>query len=170
MKHVIFGSGPVGLAVMDELLAQGERSIRVVNRRGEALVPEGVEVRKGDVSDPEAAKALSEGAEVLYGCVNPAYTEWVKVFPGLQAGLIAAARASGARLVMMENLYMYGLVDGHPLTEDLPFGATNRKGTTRARMAQDLMAAHQRGDIRATAGRASDFVGRACWGLPWATG
>jgi predicted dinucleotide-binding enzyme len=31
--HVIFGTGPVGLAVMDELLSQG-KPVRMVNRRG----------------------------------------------------------------------------------------------------------------------------------------
>ena len=35
--HVIFGTGPVGMAVMDELIARG-RTVRLVNRRGRANV------------------------------------------------------------------------------------------------------------------------------------
>ena len=39
--HVIFGTGPVGLAVMDELLRQGKR-VRMVNRSGLKTAPAGV--------------------------------------------------------------------------------------------------------------------------------
>ncbi len=42
--HVVFGSGPVGLAVVDTLIAQGKQ-IRVVSRSGSRrAVPEAVEV------------------------------------------------------------------------------------------------------------------------------
>src|SRR5262249_50597374 len=40
-----------------------------------------------------------------------------------------------------------------------PFRPTTRKGRVRAQMAEDLMAAHQAGIVRATSGRASDFYG-----------
>jgi nucleoside-diphosphate-sugar epimerase len=59
----------------------------------------------------------------------------------------------------MENVYMYGPTGGRLLTEDLPYAANTRKGTTRARMSRDLFAAHEAGKVRATAGRASDFFG-----------
>jgi uncharacterized protein YbjT (DUF2867 family) len=39
--HLVFGTGPVGLAVMDELVGKGER-VRMVNRSGRASVPEEV--------------------------------------------------------------------------------------------------------------------------------
>jgi saccharopine dehydrogenase-like NADP-dependent oxidoreductase len=31
--HIVFGSGPVGVAVVETLLAQGRKGIRVVSRR-----------------------------------------------------------------------------------------------------------------------------------------
>ena len=37
---------------------------------------------------------------------------------GLQAAAIAVAQAAGARLVVMDNVYMYGRADGRPFTED----------------------------------------------------
>ena len=40
--HVVFGTGPVGMAVMDELLTKGKQ-VRMVNRSGKATLPEGVE-------------------------------------------------------------------------------------------------------------------------------
>jgi nucleoside-diphosphate-sugar epimerase len=156
--HVIFGAGPVGRAIMDTLVAQGKR-VRIVNRSGKANVPAGVEVCAGDASDPTSTKRLSSGAAVVYNCTNPPYTQWPQLFPALQAGVIEGAASAGAKLVVMENLYMYGPNGGKTLTEDLPYNPTPRKGATRAKMSRDLMAAHQSGKVRVAVGRAADFFG-----------
>ena len=66
--------------------------------------------------------------------------------------------AAGAKLVFGDNLYAYGPVDG-PLTEDLTYRASGPHGRTRARIADDLMIAHQQRRVRATIGRGSDFFG-----------
>jgi nucleoside-diphosphate-sugar epimerase len=156
--HVIFGTGPVGRAVMSELIAGGKR-VRLVNRSGKLNVPAGVEVVKGDASDPASTRAICQGAAVVYNSTNPPYTQWPQLFPALQAGVLEGAAAAGAKLVVMENLYMYGPTGGKTLTEDLPFHPTPRKGATRAKMAQDLMAAHKSGKVRVAVGRAADFFG-----------
>src|ERR687889_859351 len=156
--HVVFGTGPVGLAVMDELVSKGKR-VRMVNRSGRANVPEGVEVVGGDAADPTFTREVSEGASVVYFALNPPYNKWPELFPGLQAGVLEGAAAAGAKLIAMENLYMYGPTDGRPLTEDLPYAANTRKGTVRARMSQELMEAHTGGRVRVAIGRASDFFG-----------
>lgn len=155
--HVIFGAGPLGKAVMRELVSQGQR-VRMVNRSGKAVVPEGVEVVAGDATDPTSARAISSGADVIYQCAQPAYTEWVTKFPSYQAAILEAAAAHQARLVIAENLYMYGSPNG-PLTEDLPYSATTRKGRVRAKMSEDWQVAHRAGKVQAVAGRASDFYG-----------
>src|ERR687893_2140709 len=156
--HVVFGTGPVGLAVMDELLKKGKR-VRMVNRGGRASVPEGVEVAGGDATDESFAREASEGASVVYFALNPPYTRWAELFPPLQAGVIAGAAAAGAKLVAVENLYMYGLTGGRPLSEDLPHAPNTRKGAVRAAMSEDLMGAHKSGKVRVAVGRASDFFG-----------
>jgi nucleoside-diphosphate-sugar epimerase len=156
--HVVFGTGPVGLAIMDELVSKGKR-VRMVNRSGRASVPEGVEVVGGDATDKAFAREASEGASVVYFALNPPYDKWTKLFPGLQAGVLEGAASAGAKLVAMENLYMYGLTRGRPLTEDLPYAPNTRKGTVRARMSQELMEAHKSGRVRVAIGRASDFFG-----------
>jgi nucleoside-diphosphate-sugar epimerase len=76
----------------------------------------------------------------------------------MNAAIIQGAAAAGAKLVVAENLYMYGPVSG-PITEELPYRAMTRKGRVRAQIAEDLMAAHRAGIVRATSGRASDFYG-----------
>lgn len=156
--HVVFGTGPVGLAVMDELLKKGRR-VRMVNRGGRASVPEGVEVVGGDATDEAFAREASEGASVVYFALNPPYTRWAELFPPLQAGVIGGAAAAGAKLVAVENLYTYGLTGGRPLTEDLPHAPNTRKGAVRSGMARELMDAHASGRVRVAVGRASDFFG-----------
>lgn len=155
--HVVFGAGQVGAAIARALSARGGR-VRVVSRRGRAEVPAGVEVARGDASDPADARQASRGGVVVYGTAQPPYTRWPEEFPPILDGVIEAAAATGARLVWADNLYMYGPHHG-PLTEDLPYRATGRKGLTRARMAETLMAAHRSGKVRATIGRASNFYG-----------
>ncbi len=66
---------------------------------------------------------------------------------------------AGARLVAMDNLYMYGPIGNRPITEELPYLATTRKGRVRAQMATDLLAAHRAGRVQVAIGRASDFFG-----------
>ncbi|MEZ4516612.1 MAG: GDP-mannose 4,6-dehydratase [Chloroflexota bacterium] len=74
-------------------------------------------------------------------------------------GIVDGVGRSGARLVMGDNLYMYGPTGGQPLREDMPYTATGRKGKTRAEIARMVLDAHKTGQIRATIGRASDFYG-----------
>jgi nucleoside-diphosphate-sugar epimerase len=156
--HVVFGTGTVGLAVMDELVSKGKR-VRMVNRSGRANVAEGVEVVGGDAADPTFTRKVSEGASVVYFALNPPYDKWPELFPPLQAGVLEGASSVGAKLIAMENLYMYGPTGGRPITEDLPHAPNTRKGTVRATMAKELMGTHTSGKVRVAVGRASDFFG-----------
>jgi nucleoside-diphosphate-sugar epimerase len=159
-RHVIFGTGPVGMAIMDELCTR-DVSIRMVNRSGKTSepLPPNVELVNGDASDPEFAIQAAQGADVIYFALNPPYNTWTELFPSLQAAVIAAAEATNARLVVMENVYMYGNTGGAPIHERLPHAAHTRKGRVRAAMHRDLVEAHDAGRIRFVSGRASDFFG-----------
>jgi nucleoside-diphosphate-sugar epimerase len=157
-RHVIFGTGAIGLATLDALRRRGE-TVRLVSRSGIARVPDDVEVVGGDAADPAFTVAVTQGASVLYQTLNPPYHEWTAQFPALQAGVLAAAQANGARLVSMENVYMYGRPNGQPLTEDRPYAAHTKKGQLRGGMARELLAAHHAGRVQVAIGRASDYFG-----------
>jgi nucleoside-diphosphate-sugar epimerase len=157
--HVIFGTGAVGMSVMDELIRRGPRRVRMVNRSGRARVPAGVEVVGGNATDETFAREASEGASVVYFALNPPYNKWPELFPRLQAGVLEGAASAGAKLIAMENLYMYGSTDGRPITEDLPYAPNSRKGRLRAMMSEVLMEAHRSGRVRVAIGRASDYFG-----------
>jgi nucleoside-diphosphate-sugar epimerase len=158
MKQVVFGTGPVGTALADLLASRGEQVV-AVNRSGRAATGGSVEVVAGDASDPEFTASVVTGAAVAYQCLNPPYTKWPELFPGLQASVLQSAKRSGAKLVSLENMYAYGPTRGAPLTEDLPLAATGRKGKARAQMTQELLDAHAAGDVRVAMGRAADYFG-----------
>ena len=157
-RHVIFGTGAVGLATLDALLRRGE-TVRMVNRSGSAPVPDRIEVIGGDAADPRFTIDVTRGAQVVYQALNPPYSRWLEQFPALQAGVLAAAETHGARLVSMENVYMYGRPAGRPLTENRDYAAHTKKGKLRGRMAQELLDAHQAGRVAVAIGRASDYFG-----------
>ena len=154
-RHVILGAGPVGQAIAAHLVDQGVTPT-IVTRSGTSV--SGATTRRADIIDPGQLAAAVAGADVVYQCAQPAYHRWQEEFPSLQAGVIDAVAASGSLLVVVENLYGYGPVDGE-LTEDLPLRAGTRKGAVRARMYLDLVDAHQAGRIRMVVARASDFFG-----------
>jgi nucleoside-diphosphate-sugar epimerase len=158
VDHVVLGAGAVGMAVAEALVAR-EASVRVVSRSGLREPVAGVQSVAGDVTDPGFAASATRGARVIYHALNPPYHRWAQEFPGLQAVAIAAAQSAGARLVVMDNVYMYGRANGRPFTEQRAYDAHTRKGRVRARMARDLMAAHEAGRVQVTVGRASDFFG-----------
>ncbi len=155
--HVVFGTGPLGMSVVRELVRRGQR-VRVINRSGSAAVPAGVEVTRADAYEHAQTVDITRGAAVVYQCAQPGYAEWAQKFPPLQTSILNAAAANGAKLIVGENLYMYGRVHGS-IHEALPFNATNRKGTVRAKMAQELIDAHKAGKVRMATARGSDFYG-----------
>ena len=131
----------------------------MVNRSGSAPVPDEVDVIRGDAADQRFTVDVTHGAQVVYQTLNPPYSRWVEEWPGLQAGVLAAAQAHDARLVSMENVYMYGRPAGRPLTETRDYAAHTKKGQLRGRMAHELLAAHQAGKVSVAIGRASDYFG-----------
>jgi nucleoside-diphosphate-sugar epimerase len=166
--QVIFGAGPLGLAVMRAQHRAGNQ-VRIVTRSGRAAVPEGVEVMAADAADHTAARRACQGAAVVYHCAATPYATWPQTLPPLMDGIIAGAAAAGARLVYGDNLYCSGPVSG-PLTEGLPYRATGPNGRVPAQLAEMLLAAHEWGMVRATIGRASDFFGPHVRCPPWGIG
>ena len=157
--HIVVGLGPVGRAVVGELVGRGIR-VRAIASHADAGMPPGVECVVADMTEPASARRALAGATVVYHAASAPYPRWPELLPALMHGVIAAATAVGARIVYADNLYEYGPVDG-PLTEDLPARATGPNGRVRAALAAELLEADAAGTVRAAIGRASDYYG------PW---
>ena len=156
--HVIFGTGPLGKWTARELVKLG-KNVRMINRSGKAeRLPVEIELVASDAYDLHKNIELTRGAYTVYQCAQPHYYEWVEKFPKLQKAILDAAAANETKLVVGDNLYMYGLFSGK-LVEDSPIAPNSRKGKVRAEMAQAVLDAHAAGQVRASIGRASDFFG-----------
>ncbi len=158
--HVVVGaSGGTGSALVRELVGRGRR-VRAVNRSGRLTAPAGVEVVAGDATDPVRMREVCRDAGVVYNAVNVPFTQWRDRFPAAVDGVLAGARAAGARLVFVDDTWMYGRVRA-PMTEDLPYRPVSDKGVLRAWLAERVLAAHARGHVRTVIGRAPELYGPA---------
>src|SRR5215211_2499883 len=163
VNHVVFGTGAIGRAVAEELVRRGE-SVRMVNRSGEMdEAPVEVEVVSSDFYDPVKVREVTRDAMVVYQASQPSYNQWPEKFPLLQKAIIEGLTGSNAKLVLVENVYMYGHTHGKPMTEDTPYDAHTRKGRVRGEISKAALAAHKEGRLRVTAGRGGKFFG------PWGT-
>jgi nucleoside-diphosphate-sugar epimerase len=163
INHIVLGTGAIGRAVMEELIKRGE-SVRMVNRSGKMdEVPARVEVVASDLYDPAKVREVTRDAKIVYQASQPNYNEWPEKFPLLQKSIIDGLTGSAAKLVIVENLYMYGDTNGKPMTEDTPHNAHTRKGRVRGEISRAAFNAHKEGRLRITSARGGNFFG------PWGT-
>ena len=156
-RHVVVGAGAVGTGVALRLANAGHH-VRVVTRSGSGASHERIERIAADASDASRLGEIAVGAHAIFNCANPTYSTWATAWPPMQTAMIAAAEATGARLVTMGNLYAYG-ADTSPMAATDPLDPPSKKGAIRAAMWEQAIEAHQAGRIRTTEVRASDFFG-----------
>jgi nucleoside-diphosphate-sugar epimerase len=157
LQVVLGASGGTGRAIVDELVRQGRR-VRTVGRDLPADLPAAVERVRADLYDPAEALRAVDGASVVYHAAQPPYARWSGSFERMNDAVARAAGDAGARLVFADNLYMYG-PGASPMRETTPQRATDRKGALRIRLAADLLARHERGEVEVAIGRSSDYFG-----------
>ncbi|WP_433943084.1 SDR family oxidoreductase [Paenibacillus sp. SN-8-1] len=156
--NIVLGTGPLGISVMKELIRRGE-PVTMVNSSGKGGPRlEGAQVIQADLMDEGQTRQIMKGANVIYQCASPAYHKWDQLFIRMQDLIINGAAASGAKLIVAENLYMYGPVDS-VMKENHPFAASTKKGRVRGEMSERLLKAHEEGKVQVAIGRGSDFFG-----------
>jgi nucleoside-diphosphate-sugar epimerase len=158
VTHVVFGAGPLGAAIAEQVTARGA-SVRLVSRSGRDLGIPGAQTVAADVADAAAVRRVANGAKVAYFTCQPAYTNWAAGFPRLAKGVIEGLTGTTTRLAVVDNLYLYGATGGRPLTEDLPAAATTRKGAARAHLSAQFLEAHRAGKVPVVIVRGSDYFG-----------
>src|SRR5215471_1434618 len=157
LQVVLGATGGVGQVLVQLLSAQGAQ-VRAVNRSGRASVPASVEIMAADLTNRESTRAACQGATTVYHCAGVPYPQWLTYMPVWLDNVISAVSATGAGLVYIDNNYMYAPTS-QPLTEESPQAPVTRKGKLRKQLAETILAAHARGQIRATIGRTPDFYG-----------
>jgi nucleoside-diphosphate-sugar epimerase len=157
LSVVIGATGATGRLVVRNLVESGER-VRAVNRSGRGAVPPGVELVGVDDAAASHLVEVCRGASVVYHCAMPPFTRWRDQFPRLTDNILRAAGSAGARLVYADDTWMYGRTET-PMTETTAPRPASNSGVLRAWLAERILHAHARGDVRATIARASELYG-----------
>lgn len=126
------------------------------SRAAEAFAHAGWRVRRYQRGSDMARAAM--GAQVIVNGLNPPnYHDWTNLIPKITSEVIAAARASGATVIVPGNVYVYANQPG-PWGPDTPHRPTTRKGAVRATMEAAYERASRAGDIRVIILRGGDFI------------
>ncbi len=115
-----------------------------------------VEMMVGDAYDAAAVTAAAEGCAVIVNALNPPYPRWQAELPRLTTNVIAAARATGATVMIPGNVYNYGAGMPERLDEQTPQHPTSRKGRLRCEMERSYV----RANVPTIVLRAGDFIER----------
>jgi len=155
---VLGATGGVGGEVARVLVARGWQ-VRALARKPEAAPAIGVEWVRGDAMVREDVLAAARGAALIVHAVNPpGYQNWGTLVLPMIDNTIAAARASGARILLPGTIYNYGEHTAPLLAEDTPQLPSSRKGAIRVQMESRLRDAATQG-VRVLVVRAGDFFG-----------
>lgn len=156
--HVVLGgNGAVGRETIRALVDRGEETVSVGRTPSSRADVRPVTADLLVAADVDRAL---RGADVAYLVVGLAYRSrvWEAQWPVVIGHCIDAALTHGTHLVLFDNVYAYGAVDG-PMTENLPLRPSSRKGRVRAEVLRTLdAAAADRGLVR-TVARSADFYG-----------
>ena len=157
---VIGATGGLGGALADRLVTSGWR-VRAMNRNPDMARARRADLEwvKGDAMVESDVVSAAQGARIIVHAANPAgYKNWAGLLMPMLNNTIAAARTSGARILLPGNVYNYG-EDALPLiSETSPQTPISRKGAIRVQMELALRAAAGDG-VHSLIVRAGDFFG-----------
>ncbi|MFT4101999.1 MAG: NAD-dependent epimerase/dehydratase family protein [Burkholderiaceae bacterium] len=159
---VLGATGGVGGHVARRLAAEGW-SVRAMARRIPSPVSSAsdgpIEWCAGDAMRESDVRRAAAGCEVIVHAVNPpSYLAWSRTVLPMLEHTIAAARASGATIVLPGTVYNFGPDAFDDPHEDAPQHPLTRKGAIRAAMEQRLAEAGEHG-VPAIILRCGDFFG-----------
>lgn len=158
MKALILGAtGGIGHEAAQALLRHGWTVTALTRRRMAGGGP--ITWITGDAMVAADVARAASGMDIIVHAVNPpGYRNWRGLAVPMLRNAVAAAKASGARLIYPGSVYVYG-PDAWPLaTETAPQHPRTRKGAIRVEMEEMLAAESQRG-LRYLTVRAGDYFG-----------
>ena len=158
-RIVIFGYGPTGCATAEHLLAEG-REVVIAQRHAPSDLPRGATFVACDTLEREAVlETVRRGGQFVV-TIGFRYdgAVWREDWPKAIGNFVAACEATDARMVFIDNLYMYGPQTGS-LVETMPLTTYGRKPAARAVATRIWMQACAEGRARVAALRAPDFYG-----------
>lgn len=113
----------------------------------------GWSVRRFDRSRDSLAEA-AKGADVIVNSWNPPYPDWPVQVPDLHEQVISAARAVGATVLVLGNVYVFGADVPTPWSETSAHAARNELGRIRI----DMERAYRESGVPTILLRSGDYL------------
>src|SRR4051812_15176996 len=174
MRLLVTGAtGKIGNAVARRLAHGGDEVVALVRNQAKAreLLPAGVELAQGDVTDRDSIRRAAEGADGVFNCMG-LFEQWFAdpgVFERVNAegarNVIAAARDAGARRAVHTSTFdVFHAETGGTVSEDAV--ADYPKGTAYERSkqhAEELVLAEAAEGIEVVVVNPSSVYGPGPW-------
>jgi len=157
---VLGATGGIGGEVAAALLKRGWQ-VRALTRDLSKVKPQtGIQWLAGDAMNQRDVVEAARGVSLIVHAVNPpGYRNWGQLVLPMIESTIAAAKASGARILLPGTIYNYG-PDAFPvLRESAPQNPQTRKGAIRVDLERRLQNAAERESVKVLIVRAGDFFG-----------
>ncbi|MEK6271248.1 MAG: SDR family NAD(P)-dependent oxidoreductase [Actinomycetota bacterium] len=174
MKFLITGAtGKIGNAVARRLVDRGDEVVALVRDPAKAreLLPPGVQLARGDVTDRDSIRKAVEGAHGVFNCMG-LFEQWFAdrgIFDRVNAegaaNVVAAAREAGAkRLVHTSTFDVFHAETGGTVSEsavaDYPKGTAYERSKQRA---EELVIDQAKSGIELVIANPSSVYGPGPW-------
>ncbi len=158
--QTILGSGGAIGTHLARVLPKYTDKVRLVSRNP-VKVNDRDELFSANLLNPEEVIRAVRGSKIAYLTAGLKYDTgvWQRDWPVIMENVIRACAAENCRLVFFDNIYMYTPDLPVPITEKTKVAPGSKKGKVRAKIAADLMKAHENGQVKAVIARAADFYG-----------
>ena len=158
--HTILGAGGSVGHALAQSLASHTTSIRLVSRKPQK-VNDTDQLFPCDLLDEQQTNRAVEGSEVVYLTVGFPYThiQWGKMWPVCMRNTLEACKAHQAKLIFLDNVYMYAPSEIPHMTEESTWGAPSKKGKIRTEIARMLVDEIEAGTLTGAIARGADFYG-----------
>lgn len=159
MQTILGSGGPIGTELA-RALRDHTKHVKLVSRNPQKVHPEN-EIFSANLLDPAPVMEAVKGSKVVYLTAGLEYNAriWKEQWPVIMQNVISACKASGARLVFFDNVYMYDKSETGHMTEVTPVRPPSQKGEVRAIIADMIMQEVKSGNLEAVIARSADFYG-----------
>lgn len=159
MQTILGSGGAIGTPLAKELLNYTGK-IRLVARNPKKI-NEGDELFSADLTSKDDVDKAVVGSEIVYLTVGLTYNikVWQRDWPIVMRNVIDACKKHGAKLVFLDNVYLYAPTEMQNMTENSFVDPISRKGKIRAELIKMIFDEIKTGSLKALIARSADFYG-----------
>ena len=155
---ILGAAGRMGDACAEAFMAAGWHVKGAARGAKLATLAPGIEPVEADAMDQASLVEACRGSDVILHALNPSYDNWEATVMPFAHNVLAAAKESGATVMIPGNVYNYGTSISTDMRDDQSFAADTPKGKIRVEV-EKLFAEAADDGVRSIVLRGGDFFG-----------